>query len=84
VALALTQRGDFFIGVDSCYLHAADQCRVPRVGLFGPTSSFEFGFRFAPHRHVSGGSRMDSITVQDVISAVQSLEDELAVMPNGR
>lgn len=79
VAVALLEWGDFFIGVDSCFLHAADLFRVPGVGLFGPTSSREFGFRFGAHRHVNGRPSMHSITVDDVIEAVRSLEDELGV-----
>jgi ADP-heptose:LPS heptosyltransferase len=79
VAIGLLQWGNLFIGVDSCFLHAADLFRVPGVGLFGPTNSREFGFRFGPHRHVSGNPSMHSITVDAVIHAVQSLEDELAV-----
>jgi ADP-heptose:LPS heptosyltransferase len=64
-----------FLGIDSCMLHAADLFRVPGVGLFGPTRSVEFGFRFAPHRHISGNGTMQQIDV-DVVA--QNFEELLA------
>ncbi len=51
-ALAVVAAADRFVGVDSCFLHAADLARVPSIGLFGPTDPHEFGFRWAPHRHL--------------------------------
>ena len=63
---------DLFLGVDSCMLHLADLCRVPGVGLFGPTDPAEYGFRFAPHRHIRA-ARMEDIAVPDVLDALESL-----------
>lgn len=71
--LALVGQSDFFIGVDSCMLHAADLYRIPGIGLFGPTDYREFGFRFSPHRHVSGGTSMEGIAVEVVLDALESL-----------
>jgi hypothetical protein len=52
-AMAMVLVADRFVGVDSCFLHAADLGRVPTVGIFGPTSPAEFGCRWGPHRHLA-------------------------------
>jgi ADP-heptose:LPS heptosyltransferase len=46
IATAYLQAADFFIGVDSCFLHISDLHSIPSIGIFGPTSAVEFGFRF--------------------------------------
>lgn len=74
--IALVGFADLFLGVDSCFLHAADLYRVPGVGLFGPTRSAEFGFRFGPHRHIDVGGSMTTIKVADVLSALDSLVEQ--------
>ena len=74
-ALAIVSRAHFFVGVDSCFLHAADLFRVPGVALFGPTHPHEFGFRFAPARHVVG-AQMDAIETKDVIATIDGLLNE--------
>ena len=51
-----------------------------RVGLFGPTDPKEFGFRVGPHRHVYGHGAMTSISVADVVGAVES-RGPLGAMP---
>jgi ADP-heptose:LPS heptosyltransferase len=81
-AMALLQITDLFVGVDSCFLHAADLFGVPGVGLFGPTSAAEFGFRLGPHRHVCGPT-MHAISSDMVTAAIASLDDETACL-NGR
>lgn len=54
-AFELVRRVDAFVGVDSCFLHAADLWRVPGVGLFGATDVHEFGFRLGgPAIHLRG------------------------------
>jgi hypothetical protein len=74
VAIALVARSACFLGVDSCFLHAADLWRVPGVGLFGPTEPVEWGFRFGPGRHVCGeGGSMASIAAGEVLEALESL-----------
>jgi ADP-heptose:LPS heptosyltransferase len=70
VSAALVSLADAFLGVDSCMLHVADLARVPGVGLFGPTSPAEFGFRFAAHRHVSGGGAMSGVHEDEVLDAL--------------
>lgn len=82
-AIALVGLTDFFIGVDSCFLHAADLYGIPGIGLFGATKPFEFGFRFGPHRHISGKNSMDDISVESVISAIVEMENDLHFSRNG-
>jgi hypothetical protein len=53
-------------------LHAADLARVPGVGLFGPTRSATWGFRFGPHRHLDE-RKMADITVDEVLRALEDL-----------
>ncbi len=73
VALSLVGEADLFLGIDSCALHAADLFRVPGLGLFGPTSCAEWGFRFGPHRHICGGKTMQGIGVTNVLDGLESL-----------
>lgn len=76
-AIALMGQADFFLGVDSSMLHAADLFRIPGVGLFGPTQESSYGFRFAPHRHVRGFDQtLDTITVPEVLNALESVFSE--------
>jgi len=77
VSCCLVSQADLFLGVDSCMLHVADLGRVPGVGLFGPTSSHEFGFRFGRHRHVSGSEKMEDVSVSAVFQAMESLLKEI-------
>jgi ADP-heptose:LPS heptosyltransferase len=69
LSMQLVAASDLFLGVDSCMLHAADLARVPGVGLFGPTSSRQFGFRFGRHRHLQSTS-MDGIGAAEVVGAL--------------
>jgi ADP-heptose:LPS heptosyltransferase len=73
VAFCLVSQADYFLGIDSCMLHVADLCGVPGVGLFGPTSSAEFGFRVSRSVHVCGPGSMRLIRVEDVYRALESL-----------
>lgn len=72
LSFALLSIADLFLGVDSCMLHAADLFRVPGVGIFGPTDPKEWGFRFAPHRHITSDS-ITSITPEQVFDALMCL-----------
>jgi len=72
LSFALLSIADLFLGVDSCMLHAADLFRVPGVGIFSPTDPKEWGFRFAPHRHITADS-ITSITPEQVIDALMCL-----------
>jgi glycosyl transferase family 9 (putative heptosyltransferase) len=71
LAAYLVSRMSLFIGVDSCFLHVADICRVPGVGLFGPTDCRLFGFRFSPHVHIQ--SDLHKITGVEIATAARSL-----------
>jgi ADP-heptose:LPS heptosyltransferase len=70
---ALLRDSDLFLGVDSCHLHAADLFRVPGVGLFGPTTSRRWGYKFSHSRNLQGAGRMDEIAVDNVYEALCSL-----------
>jgi ADP-heptose:LPS heptosyltransferase len=74
--LALVAHADAFVGIDSCMMHAADLCGVPGVGIFGPTRTCEWGFRFGPHRHVCGDGTMDTVAVDAVLDAIDQLLTE--------
>ena len=85
-ALALVAQADLFLGIDSCMLHMADMCRVPGVGLFGPgdsapLGSHEMGFRFGPHRHVTGNGHMDGIAAERVLAALTELNPGIGAIP---
>lgn len=69
LSFALLSVADLFLGVDSCILHAADLFRVPGVGIFGPTDPQKWGFRFAPHKHVTSDS-IASITSEQVLDSL--------------
>jgi ADP-heptose:LPS heptosyltransferase len=73
--MGLVASADVFVGIDSSMLHAADLARVPGVGLFGATRAAEWGFRFAPHRHVERPTMAD-ITVAAVLDAMEDLVAE--------
>jgi ADP-heptose:LPS heptosyltransferase len=72
-ALALVSVADVFLGIDSCFLHAADLFRIPGVGLFGPTQPREFGFYLSPHAHLRPGPSMDHIHPAEVVAAVEAI-----------
>ncbi|GAB4197029.1 MAG: hypothetical protein OHK0022_15020 [Roseiflexaceae bacterium] len=73
VAFSLVSMADLFLGIDSCMLHMADLCGVPGVGLFGPTRSCEFGFRFARHRTIQADHDLALIPVGPVLEALEEL-----------
>lgn len=64
---------DLFVGIDSCMLHVADLFRVPGVGIFGPTNPAEFGFKFAPHRHVCAQGPLSTLRETEVFEALMHL-----------
>jgi hypothetical protein len=72
LTLALAGHADLFLGIDSCFLHAADLYRIPGVALFGPTHPSEWGFRLSPiFRHVCGaGGAMSAIRPSEVLDAL--------------
>lgn len=72
-SMCLIERASLFLGVDSCMLHFADLCRIPSVGLFGPTRYSEFGSRLSPHYHVSGHGTMAGVGIDEVLNGLESL-----------
>lgn len=72
LTMAVVASSDLFLGVDSCMLHVADLSRVPGVGLFGATSSAEFGFRFGPHRHLQAAA-MNEIAADHAVTALEEM-----------
>ncbi|ULP40942.1 glycosyltransferase family 9 protein [Mycobacterium lentiflavum] len=75
LSMSMVAHADLFLGIDSCMLHAADLAQVPGVGLFGPTRSATWGFRFGPHRHLDQ-RRMADIGVDEVLAALEDIADE--------
>ena len=77
LVLAVMRHADLFLGIDSCFLHAADLFRMPGLALFGPTSPRQFGFRLSPHgRHIaeeSAEKSMDKIRPHRVLDALLDL-----------
>jgi hypothetical protein len=69
----LVAGSDLFVGIDSVMLHVADLFRVPGVGIFGPTSPDEWGFKFSPHRHVCAEGRMSTLSETTVLEALEQL-----------
>ena len=72
----LVSSADLFLGVDSCMLHVADFSRRPGVGLFGPTKSYEFGFRVGPNITIQANESLDEIQPEQVYLALETLLDE--------
>lgn len=71
---AWVECSDYFIGLDSVFLHIADLCRIPSVAIFGPTSFRFWGCRFARHEHVITPTRqMNDISVAQVKDAFVKL-----------
>lgn len=71
LAMAILKHADVFLGIDSCFLHAADLFRIPAIGLFGPTSPHEWGFRFSPHaRVIWARGELERIGREEVLDAL--------------
>ncbi|HVI48708.1 MAG TPA: glycosyltransferase family 9 protein [Chitinophaga sp.] len=59
---------DYFIGIDSMFLHLADMYKVPSIGLFGPTNYREWGFRFTEGKEIiSPTGKMEDIPLELVL-----------------
>jgi ADP-heptose:LPS heptosyltransferase len=79
VVLALMRHVDLFLGIDSCFLHAADLFRIPGVALFGPTEPAVAGFGLSPcFRHIAAPS-MDQIRPEPVLEALLEVAQATAV-----
>jgi ADP-heptose:LPS heptosyltransferase len=70
---AIIKQSNCFLGVDSVLLHVADTFRLPCVGLFGPTSSLQFGCIHAPHLHLEGFDSTLNISPNNVVEALEQL-----------
>jgi ADP-heptose:LPS heptosyltransferase len=71
LSLASMRYADGFLGIDSCFLHAADLFRLPAVGLFGPTKPDEWGFRITPcFRHEYGYGTMEKVRRDAVLESL--------------
>jgi ADP-heptose:LPS heptosyltransferase len=71
LALAIMKRVDLYLGVDSCFLHAADLFRLPGAGLFGLTDSRKWGFRLSPQgRIASANGPMSTLDRETVLKAL--------------
>jgi ADP-heptose:LPS heptosyltransferase len=81
VMQCLVSEADLFLGVDSCFLHVADLCRVPTVALFGGTSAHEWGCLTARNHTVQGNGSMEHVLVPDVLDALLDLASERRVSP---
>lgn len=69
----LVGMADQFLGLDSCYLHAADLFRVPGVGIFGPTDPSQWGFRFSESIHLRH-STLTPVTPTHIREALEDLD----------
>ncbi|WP_331351888.1 hypothetical protein [Cellvibrio sp. UBA7671] len=74
--LAMVNVCDAFIGVDSCFLHAADLARIPSVGLFSPTSPKIWGLKFSKGLNLCADS-MSLFEGADINLALGSLMHEV-------
>lgn len=73
VSWGVVSCADYFLGVDSVFLHVADLYKIPAVGLFKDESYTEFGIRFTKHRHVvSTTGQMTDISYEEVREAVDN------------
>ena len=77
VNMALMRGASLFLGIDSCFLHAADLFRVPGVALFGPTGPERWGFRLSPHRRQLVGDVMEAIEAKSVLDALLEIAAEV-------
>jgi hypothetical protein len=70
----LVAQADYFIGVDSVFLHIADFYNIPSIGLFGPTCPEEWGFRATRYyRHLKSSGAMGDILPEYLITEFSKL-----------
>lgn len=84
VVLCALAHADLFIGVDSCFLHAADAHGVPGVALFGPTEPRSWGFRRSPiHCHLTEtGGQLNALSAESVSAALLAFVARLSAHPS--
>jgi ADP-heptose:LPS heptosyltransferase len=75
-SLALVSMTDFFLGVDSSLLHAADFYRVPSVGLYATRQhASRWGLRFTDRCHVVARGPMSLLGEDLVLEGLEHLVD---------
>jgi hypothetical protein len=74
--MCLLDYADLFVGVDSCFLHAADLMRIPGVGLFAPRSARQWGFRIGPGVSIEARHSVCAIQPELVASALDTLFEQ--------
>lgn len=78
-ASAVVAAADIFLGVDSFPLHVADLWKRPGVGLYGPTESSHWGYRFTPSaRHIDSHGAMADIDPEHVAAVLSEVSCEAA------
>jgi ADP-heptose:LPS heptosyltransferase len=71
LALALVGLADSFLGVDSCFLHAADLYGVPGIAMFGPTNPKIWGYRLTkPARNIYADGQILNVNKEEVLQAL--------------
>jgi len=74
IACAIVSISNFFLGIDSVFLHVADFYRIPTVGLFGPTSDVEFGSKFSENENIQAKEGdISKITEIEVLKALNTI-----------
>lgn len=74
LSCAVVSISDYFIGIDSVFLHVADICRIPTLGIFGPSSYIRYGCRFTKSKHIGSSDRkMSSIASNLVFDTFKKL-----------
>jgi ADP-heptose:LPS heptosyltransferase len=81
--LATLACADLFIGVDSCFLHAADALCLPGLALFGATDPASWGFRRSrAFAHVvAPAGRLDDLSPLAVALALGELLERIQDSP---
>lgn len=82
VSWGVVSCADYFLGIDSVFLHVADLYQIPLVALFKDDSHEKFGVRFARHAHVvSATGKMEDIEVDKVVSTINEVffKDEVLI-----
>ncbi|MBS7566948.1 hypothetical protein KHS38_21260 [Mucilaginibacter sp. Bleaf8] len=83
INLDLIKHAGVFIGIDSCFLHAADFFRIPSVGIFANEySSRRYGLALTQHHHVfSETTDINLVAPIDVYNAFSSLVEVQNTVP---
>lgn len=66
---------DYFIGIDSCFMHLSDLNNKPGIALFGNTNVSEWGYRFVKDSLVLQGENgvIDDISAEHVFKKFEHL-----------